>query len=171
MSILRELVNFEEQLGQERFAALINSGNTGKVRDFCDELLVATEMTTGAWTFELVGFNPTEMTVGGRIYEIIGFLWEREKNVGGDTMIVRAKEAEADLGEEDGEHLLAHQADIPPVVRGKVVFVFPNWRRRGSGNQEEVAFLRWSGDRWFQHWRLLSDAWVWGGRARLLSRK
>jgi len=37
--IFRALAHLEEQLGKERFRVLIDSGNTGKVKDFCDGLI------------------------------------------------------------------------------------------------------------------------------------
>ena len=154
MSLFRQLAHLQEQLGEERFAALIDSGNTGKVKVFCDTLIVAPALPTG-------------MTVGGRTYEILGFLQGDEESVGGDTMVARAVEAKADLGKDDGEHILAHQDEIPVTLRGKVVFVFPGWRR--PGDSRVVAYLYWGDDSWDQFWHWLDfDCY---GLYRVLRRK
>ena len=146
MSDHRSLAHLEEQLGVERFRALIDSGNTGKVKDAI----------------------PTTMTVGGRTYDLLGFLQGDEKQVVGHTMVARAKEMSANLGEEDGQHILKHQADIPEALRGKVYFVFTDWR--DPGGSENVACLYWDDDRWVQFWDWL-DSGSWGGGGRVLRRK
>ncbi len=151
--MFRELAHLKEQLGDERFAALIDSGNTGKVKEFCDQLLKDA--------------LPTTMTVGGRTYDILGFLEEGETSVVGSTMVVRAKEMSAHLGKDDGQHLLDHQEDIPEALRGKVAFVFTAWRH--PVNPENVAYVNWSGDRWVQNWNGLGSGW--SGRDRVLRRK
>ena len=151
--MLRELAHLQEQLGDERFAALIYSGNTGKVKDFCDQLLKDT--------------LPTTMTVGGRTYDILGFLEKGETSVVGSTMVERAKKMSAHLGEDDGQHILNHQGDIPAALRGKVVFVFTDWRH--PGDSENVACIHWNGVRWVRDWRMLDG--VWGGGGRVLRRK
>jgi hypothetical protein len=61
------------------------------------------------------------------------------------------------MGEEDGEHLLEHQSDIPAELRGKVVFVFPEWRY--PDDPESVAGLYWSGGRWIRYWDWLDGGW------------
>jgi hypothetical protein len=110
---------------------------------------------------------PTEITVGGRVYEILSFLREGEKSVPGDVMVSRAKELGANLGQEDCEFILAHQADIPAALRNKVIFVFPDLRRPDV--RENVAYLYWVDDGWYRLWNWLSDDWF--GNARLLRRK
>ncbi|MBI5071616.1 hypothetical protein HZB93_01850 [Candidatus Falkowbacteria bacterium] len=111
---------------------------------------------------------PTEMTVGGRVYEILSFLREEDNGfVRGDVMVSRAKELGANLGKEDCEFLLTHQDEIPPALRGKVVFVFPDLRR--PGDREHVAYLHWDDGGWYRHWYWLSDDW--DGYDRLLRRK
>ena len=104
MGDFRQLAHLAEQLGDERFHALIDSGNTGKVRAFCDKLVKA--------------MLPTTMTISGRTYDLLGFLQGDEKSVVGHTMVVRAKEMNANLGQDDGQHLLDHQDEIPAAVRG-----------------------------------------------------
>ena len=157
MSDFRKLAHLEEQLGDERFQALIDSDNTGRVKDFCDGLAKAVGSAL-----------PTEMTVGGRVYEILSFLREEDGgSVRGDVMVSRAKELGANLGKEDCEFILAHQADIPVALRGKVTFVFPDWRH--PDDRESVAYVDWRVGGWCQGWGWLSDGWY--GHGRLLRRK
>ena len=100
---------------------------------------------------------PTEMTVGGRTYEILGFLRGDEKSVIGDMMVERAKEMNANLGEDDGKFLLNNQQDIPVALRGKVVFVFTEWRR--PDDSQGVAYVDWCGGRWVRDWDWLGYGW------------
>ena len=153
MSDFRKLAHLAEQLGEQRFSALIDSANTGKVREFCDDLLKSA--------------LPTEIVVAGRTYEILGFLREGEEYVDGHTMVERAKEMDAHLGEDDGQHLLDNQQDIPAALRGKVVFVFTDWRRPGDSGG--VYCVCWSGDHWFRNWDWLGFGWR--GSDRVLRRK
>lgn len=130
MSILRPLAHLQEQLTPEQFAALISSNNTKEVRDFCIQLLTI----------------PAEMTVGGRTYEIVPFL---QSSLSGDGMVARAKEMQADLGEEECQHILSFQKDIPRKVKGRVVFYFPGWGKPGEpryiaaidGNDDQFGWL------------------------------
>lgn len=109
----------------------------------------------------------TEMTLGGRTYDILPILRGKEEFVKGNTMVVRAKEANAHLGQDDGEHLLAHQDDIPGALRGKVVFVFTNWPC--PDYPDDIACVYWNGDHWVQSWRWLDYGWL--GDFRVLRRK
>jgi len=153
MSDFRKLAHLAEQLGEQRFSALIDSANTGKVREFCDDLLKSA--------------LPTEIVVAGRTYEILGFLREGEEYVDGHTMVERAKEMDAHLGEDDGQHLLDNQQDIPAALRGKVVFVFTDWRLPDdSGGGYCVG---WDDDLWVRDWDWLDHGW--GGSDRVLRRK
>jgi hypothetical protein len=153
MSDLRKLAHLQEQLGDERFAALISSDNTGKVKGFCDQLLNDA--------------MPTSFTVGDRTYDILSFLQGDETSVVGHTMVARAKEMNAHLGQDDGQYLLDNQRDIPVALRGKVVFVFTDWRR--PGYSDDVYYVCWGVDRWVQDWYWLVDPWY--GGARVLRRK
>jgi hypothetical protein len=110
---------------------------------------------------------PTEMTVGGRVYEILSFLKRDEKIVVGHTMVERAHEMNAHLGKEDCEFILAHQADIPAALRGKVAFVFPDMQ--SLGGRENVAVLHWGDGGWYRGWYWLGDDW--DGFGRVLRRK
>ncbi|MAF14074.1 MAG: hypothetical protein CMI53_04265 [Parcubacteria group bacterium] len=100
---------------------------------------------------------PAEMTIGDRTYEILGFLRGDEKSVPGSVMVERAKEMQANLGQDDGQYLLDHQEEIPQALRGKVVFVFPDWRRPGDPGC--VACVDWRGNRWVQDWYWLDCVW------------
>ena len=154
MSDFRKLAHLYEQLGEDRFQVLISSDNTGKVKDFCGQLLKDA--------------LPTTMTVGDRTYDILGFLLGDETSVVGHTMVGRAKELSAHLGADDGQYLLDHQQDIPVVFRGKVVFVFTDWRH--PDDSEYVFFVCWDDDRWVQVWSWLGDG-CWRGYDRVLRRK
>ena len=144
-----------EQLGDERFAALIDSANTGKVKDFCDQLLKDA--------------IPTSMTIGDRTYDILGFLRGNETSVGGHTMVERAKEMNAHHGEDDGQYLLDNQQDIPEILRGKVIFVFTDWRPLGFPEAFYGVDWDWDSRQWVQRWFWLIDRWV--DRVRVLRRK
>lgn len=98
---------------------------------------------------------PTEMTIADRIYDILGFLRGDEKSVVGHTMVERAKEMNANLGEDDGQHLLDHQSEIPVALRDKVVFVFTDWRHPDSSGH--VYYVYWDDDRWVEDWGWLGD--------------
>src|SRR3989344_103272 len=111
---------------------------------------------------------PTEMTVGNRTYKILGFLRGDEKSVIDHTMVERAKEMNANLGEDDGQFLLDNQQDIPVALGGgKVVFVFTDWHE--PYDPSLVDCVRWRGGRWVQYWRWLDYGW--GGHGRVLRRK
>ena len=152
--MLRELAHLREQLGEEMFQTLISSDNTGKVKDFCDGLIK--------------NVMPTEMTIDDHIYDILHFLKGGEKSIVGHIMVNRAKKMNANLGEDDGQYLLEHQQDIPVALRGKVIFVFPDWRR--PGNPEHACYVYWNVGRWVQDWGWLDDG-DWNGHDRLLRRK
>lgn len=140
----RAMAHLLEQLGDERFAALIDSGNTGKVKEFCDALVKDA--------------LPSEMTVGGRTYDILGF-HRGEEYVKGDLMVSRAKEMNAHLGQNDGQHLLDNQQDIPAALRGKVAFVFTDWRHPDDpGNVYYVCWHEGS-ERWVKDWSWLDSDW------------
>jgi hypothetical protein len=140
-TVMSDVSQLQEQLGSERFSALVNPTNTEQVKKLCDDLLKDS--------------LPTEMTVGDRTYEILGFLQGDEKSVVGHVMVDRAKEMNANLGKEDGEHILKYQDEIPVALRGKVVFIFPDWRH--PDDPENAFFVYWSGDEWIQFWGWLGD--------------
>ena len=107
------------------------------------------------------------MTVGGSTYEILDFLRGDEKSVDGSTMVARAKEMDANSSQDDGQHLLEHQEEIPEALRGKVAFVFTDWRN--PDNPGGVASVHWDGDRWVQSWCWLDYDFY--GDGRVLRRK
>jgi hypothetical protein len=154
MSDFRKLAHLYEQIGEDRFRALISSNNTGRVKDFCDQLLKGT--------------MPTTMTVGVRTYDILGFLQGDEMSVVGHTMVSRAKEMSAHLGQDDGQYLLDHQQDIPVALQGKIAFVFTDWRH--PDDSEKVYCICWDGHRWMQGWGWLGDG-SWYSSDRVLRRK
>jgi hypothetical protein len=153
-NIFRAIAHLKEQLGDERFRALISSDNTGEVKEFCDQLLKDA--------------LPTKMTIGRRTYEILGFLKGDETSVIDHVMINRAEEMNANLGKEDGSHIMAHRNDIPVSLRGKVVFVFPAWHH--PDYPENASYICWDDDEWVQDWCWLAYG-SWGGSGRVLRRK
>jgi len=153
MDTLRSASHLQRELGDELFQALISSDNTEAVRKFAKGLLK--------------GALPTEIVVAGRTYEVLGFLREGEDYVTGRTMVERAKEMDANLGEDDGQHLLNNQQDIPTALRGKVVFVFTDWRH--PDDSENVDYVYWYDDRWIRNGDWLGDGW--GDCDRVLRRK
>lgn len=153
MNTLSSAAHLQREIGEELFAVLVSSDNTAAVKAFAEGLVKA-------------GL-PTTMTIAGRTYDILGFLREGEDSVKGDMMVNRAKEMQAHLGQDDGQHLLAHQDEIPAVLRGKVVFVCTDWQR--SGDPEGIACLCWDGGRWVQYWTWLVNDWL--GGYRVLRRK
>ena len=114
---------------------------------------------------------PTEITVGGRVYEILSFLREGDKGyIRDDEMRSRAKEMRANLGREDGEFISDHKGEIPVALRGKVVFVFPEWQCPGMTTQ--VMYLFWhSRSGWSGVWRERNRGDWFGECRRFLRRK
>lgn len=153
MDTLRSTAHLQREIGDELFAALVNSDNTATVRKFAETLVQSA--------------LPTEMVIAGRTYEVLSFLKGDEESVVGHTMVERAKEMKANLGKEDCDHLLAHQDEIPAILRGKVVFVFSGMR--DPGVSQRVAYLYWGVGGWDQYWDWLGGGWY--GRGRLLRRK
>jgi len=148
MDTLKSAAHLRRELGEDLFSALVSSDNTAAVREFAKTLMK--------------NALPTTMTLGGRTYEILGFLRGDETSVGGSVMVGRAGELNANLGKDDCEHVLAHQSEIPAALRGKVAFVFPDWRH--PGDLERVACVCWYDDRWIQYWAWLDDDWHDDGR-------
>ena len=111
---------------------------------------------------------PTTMTVGGRTYDILSFV-QGDGFVGGYQMIAKVREMSANLGQEEGEHFLKNQGDIPVELRGEVTFVFTDWRH--AAHSESVSCVYWSvGDRrWVRDWGWLDQNWY--DYARVLRRK
>ena len=157
MTDFRKLAHLQEQLGEDRFNALISSDNTGKVKDFCDTLIAKNPNTL-----------PTEIKVGDRTYEILTFLKDGEERIIGHEMVKRAKEMNAHLGQDDGQYLLDHQQDIPESLRGKVCFVFTDWRRPDDSGR--VFYVYWDDGRWVGCWCWLGRGY-WHVRDRVLRRK
>ena len=93
---------------------------------------------------------PTTMTISDRTYEILTLHKDGETYVKSDIMVERAVEMNANLGKDDGQHLLDHQDEIPVALRGKVVFVFTDWRHPGVPGR--VYCVYWSGSRWVEGW-------------------
>jgi len=107
------------------------------------------------------------MTLGNRTYEYFSYLRDGETTIGGQTMADRAAKMNGNLGQEDCEFVLAHQAEIPAALCGKAVFVFPGWRLPGGSSR--VACVRWGDDCWVLDWDWLGFDWY--GSGRLLRRK
>jgi hypothetical protein len=108
MSDFRKLAHLEEQIGEWRLDALLDPANTGKVRDFCDELIEAS--------------LPKEMTLDGVTYEILPFNGNG-KRASGDLMEKWVEATYAYLREDDLERIMRCQKEIPVAFRGRAVFV------------------------------------------------
>ncbi|MFH1207680.1 MAG: hypothetical protein V1668_03680 [Patescibacteria group bacterium] len=143
MDTLRSASHLQRELGDNLFNALVSSDNTEAVRQFASGLV-----KDGL---------PTTMTIAGRTYEILGFLRGDEKKVPRSTIIEHVKEMQANLGQDDGQHLLDHQEEIPEVLRGKVVFVFTDWRF--PNDPGGMACVYWKDDRWVQLWDWTLNNW------------
>ncbi len=107
-----------------------------------------------------------EFTIHNRTYELVAFLKAGESSVSGDTMVERAKEINADLGEEDGAFILKHREEIPSQWQG-IYLVFTAWHL--DSRLRHVAFLDWGGGHWYQDWRWLGEGW--SCHVRLVRRK
>jgi len=113
INTLRSVAHLQREIGDDLFEALVSSDHTEAVRRFAKKL---------------AKILPTKITVGGRTYEILPILREGEESVKGDIVVARAREMNAHLGIDDGEHLLAHRDELPAVLRGQgIVFVFTDW--------------------------------------------
>lgn len=141
----RAMAHLLEQLGEEQFAALIDSGNTGKVKDLCDTLIMEA--------------LPTEMIINGCAYDILGIFQEddRLRLLDSYQLVNRAKDMSAHLGRDDGRNLLDHQDEIPVVFRDWIVFVFTDWRHLIQS--ECIHIVYWGGDRWCETWRRADFLW------------
>ncbi len=95
------------------------------------------------------------MTLGGRTYEVLSFLREGEDYLMGSQLVVRVKEMKANVGQDDGEHLLKHQDEIPLELREKT-FVFTDWCIPEDG---VIIFVLWNGRRWESLASLLGVDW------------
>lgn len=144
MDTLRSVAHLQREIGDDLFNMLISSDNTDAVRRFAEKLVED-------------AMPPTSFTVGDRTYDMLSFLRGDEKLVVGHTMVERVKEMGANLGNDDGQYLLDNQQDIPVALRGKVVFVFADWRH--PGGSESVYCVFWGGGRWVRRWRWLDDDW------------
>ena len=147
-----------KHLSPNDWAILIHPGNAGKVKDFFAQVRADALREP--------------FTVGGRAYYITDIVRGTETAVGGATLEARAKENAAYLGEEHGRHLLAHQAEIPPALRGQVAFVFPDWR--DPNHHDVVHYVSYLNGCWLETARFIDDGSVrpgetWTPNFRLLS--
>jgi hypothetical protein len=114
---------------------------------------------------------PEEIIIGGCTYEIINPLFEKsEKPIPNNVMSETGRGLNASLGEDDGEHILQHQNDIPVILQGKVFFVFPDWRSEVNSNAWHI-YWSYRDYKWVQcgHWETgVHDP---KGRIRFLRRK
>lgn len=156
MDILNSVAHLRREIGNDEFDALISSDNTEAVRQFAQELVEKS--------------LPKEMTVGGRTYDILGFLQGGEKPVKGDVMVNRAETLNANLGQDDGEHILKYQNEIPVVLRGKVAFVFTGWHYSGDFKDVVSYIFYGNSKQWTQTWDTLLEA-IYDRRFKLLRRK
>ncbi len=108
---------------------------------------------------------PKKIVVGDRTYEVFSYLRDGEK-WDYHTMVERAKEVDAHLGQDDGEYLLDYQGDIPVVFRERVAFFFTGWSHPAYYNG--LCYIIWSGDKWVKRCHEVSFWWL--NRGRVLRR-
>jgi hypothetical protein len=111
---------------------------------------------------------PTEMTVGDRTYEILGFLQGDEKRVVGHTMVKRAKEKKAHLGEDDGQYLLDHKEEIPEIFKEEIAFIFTDWCASDNPGYVVLVDVDSDGLNWTKFWWGLNGDF--GDNIRILRR-
>jgi len=122
----------------------------------------------------------TLITIAGRTYEVLSFLRGNERYLSGSTIVERAKEMNANLGKDDGQHLLDHQDEIPAEFRNfgnfldRTIVVFTEWRH--PDDPKVVAFICWHGlpwhnCRWAQGWISLNYDYLPCDDFRVLRRK
>lgn len=88
--------------------------------------------------------------------DLVAFLEEGEGSVGGEEMVRRARQLQANGGQRQAKHLLAHQAGIPEEFRNyALVFTQTIWRYRGGDRY--VPYLCWHGGRWDLYVRWLGN--------------
>jgi len=140
------MVHLENELGPDLARVIFDPANFPKVREFAQKMFKGASFTT--------------LTIGGRVYDSLGFLRGDEKSVRGPVMVERAKGMNAHSGQDEGEYLLKHQGDIPKELRGKVVFVFTDWRGPGDYSVH-VYCVYWSEDSqcWVKKWHWLARNW------------
>ena len=151
MDTLRSVSHLQRELGDKLFSALINSDNTGKVREFCESLRAL----------------PTEITLGGHTYELLSVLQDGEHRVTGDIVVERAAEMKANTGREDARQLYRNIKDIPKELRGRVCIAFLDWR--SESDSREVYCYRWVDGRWIHEEHDLEADWF--PSTRVLRRK
>ena len=106
------------------------------------------------------------MTIGGRIYEILEFLKDNEK-VKSNVVIKCALDMEVNISEDDVQHILKHQENIPLKFQDKNIFAFTVWRL--LGRTESISCFSWSSKQWIRSWESLDDHWC--SKNLLLRRK
>lgn len=106
---------------------------------------------------------PSEMTIGGRTYEILSFLRAGESSTTGLRMVNRSKDMGAHLRMDECAHIKAFQREIPPVLRGRVIFVFTDSLYSVIYNMvrspTQIGQLIWRHDAWCYLWTNLSTRW------------
>ena len=109
---------------------------------------------------------PTKMTLGGVTFDLLSFMEQGDgDSINGNIMRERGVKLKANMSEEDGKFIYEHRDEIPVELRGKVYFVFPDWRYPYG----YATYLPWSGDQWVQRWGWLDDDY-WNANDRLVRR-
>jgi hypothetical protein len=99
---------------------------------------------------------PIEIVVGGVTYEIIYFPRGDKTFKHISTIVECARLLDANLGEEDGERFLRHQADIPSVLHDMALF-FPGWRNPDPRDHEHIAYILCFQSGWAREWSFCSQ--------------
>jgi len=144
MDSLLSAAHCKKELGAVLFDWVVSSNNTDEVRQFAERGLIKSIISDG-------------LQVGDRLYKVPVLSFSDEGSVSGHTMAERAAKKLISAGEEDGSYLLQHHGDIPAFLRGRAVFVFPNWHR--SSRPDLIAVIHGSTNRWTMSWFWVRNRW------------
>jgi len=128
---VQDLLDYLNDLGQERVNKLISKDNQQKIKEFLDNLL--------SW----------EIVVGGHSYKITNFFRKNGKKKVVDRKVIFKRAIKLKVGD-DGLFLLGHQLSIPVNLRGKICFVCMDHNpQNGAYN---MYYVLWKDDMWIKCW-------------------
>jgi len=144
MSDFRKVAHLQEQLGKVGFEFLINSENTGLVKDFCFEHLLERENS-----------QKGKITLNDRIYGHVSFCFQGERLCGYEVLTRVQKQGFKidDLaGTEDAKFFSKNENLIPEEFREKnLVFIV--------ANEQDALALVWD----FIREKWVMESWDTGG--------
>lgn len=128
--LFRQMTHLVTELGEEHLAALIDSDNTGKVRELCYMLMIPKRMRVGGYVFGIQTFCPQFWT------------WPHLDH---PDIIKAAAHSGACFGQEDALLILEYEKSIPLELRRSTI-LFANWRHHSVPDM--AAFIFWNGECW-----------------------